>query len=914
MTLIRVEPHDYVTTASLALASERRVRNSLTSAQGSLGRCYNMAGSDDGGEKFAAAYDDAAAHMLANVGTLADSMHSWARAMTACGQIHASADRFAAGLSLPAPGFTDPGAGAMMCYASPPTSSGGNSQSIPGLEWVIDKIGYIWPDADTGKLRTAGSAWDRLGDDLTAMSNEVRSWTGHLAGVTSPERNHIQESINDLANDISSLAKAVGGDTESLASACNSYAQQVDDAHHQARIMLRDLLIEIAAGAAVSVALSFVTFGAAGAVGGAAIAARIAWVATNISTKLASLLEKAYSLASKIHSALVKVRALKAWAELMAKGTRLTKVTYAFADNALGGTVAAFFTTEDTNPLIAGFASGTAGVFGDLLTGARYFDNFAGKTFSGTFEGAIEYGISESLSGRELTVAGAVLSAGAGGVGGAARGGFDAAGGAIGKSIDADLNSSPLGAEIRANTNESLGLKEGPTATTVDGAVQLNKPDAVTVGGGNTGGVTVDGSGVSIHADAPTGGSIAAMGAALTGGGPSTHASNGPDVDADAHVDVHPDGTDAPAGEVHAPTPPPTDVAPENPTTPNATVTQTAPDAPATDVNATPTSTTPEAPADAVAPAGGTPEGTTPDARSVEIDPNATSAEGDARTSDVGKLDAYGRPETAPEGDRGPEVAEGGVEAAPGGEPVSEPAAGLEATGFDSFAGADGTHPVSDAGADPGPTGKPDPLLQWQGQPTYTNSEGHDFGDRVWRETIENLSPEQRQAIVDYTKELGSDRLPGEIDYTDINKALRTGEGLENPHIAQTIQRIQQALETNPTPRDLTVVRGMNLKGEAFAGSPVSPQDLIGKTIVNESFTSTTLGDTPPGFADLNQMNSVVHLDVPANTPALFIDSISANKGEGELLLGKGLRMEIIDAVEDAQGRWHVYARVVAGT
>lgn len=50
----------------------------------------------------------------------------------------------------------------------------------------------------------------------------------------------------------------------------------------------------------------------------------------------------------------------------------------------------------------------------------------------------------------------------------------------------------------------------------------------------------------------------------------------------------------------------------------------------------------------------------------------------------------------------------------------------------------------------------------------------------------------------------------------DINTALRTGAGLEDPHLAQTIDNIQHALERTRTPEDPTVISGMNLEGEKF--------------------------------------------------------------------------------------------------
>ena len=103
-------------------------------------------------------------------------------------------------------------------------------------------------------------------------------------------------------------------------------------------------------------------------------------------------------------------------------------------------------------------------------------------------------------------------------------------------------------------------------------------------------------------------------------------------------------------------------------------------------------------------------------------------------------------------------------------------------------------------------------------------------------------------------------------------------------------------------------MRGLNLQDGKWIDVD-SVDDLVGMKLDNPSFSSTTLGDTLPSFAD--NMDTVMYIDVPAGTPAMYIDSISAIPGEGELLLGKGLDMEIVSAVQDAAGKWHIHAKIV---
>ncbi len=529
MTTIRLDPRDYAVASDDVLQGERRLRRDLGTARSAMNQCYNMAGSDNGGEQFAASYDGAANGLVDRLEELSDGMREWSRALMACGALHANADHLAAGGTGSVAGFTDPGAGFEVCFGALQTSSGGNSSPVPGFEFVVDLIGYVWPDADTGKLRTASRAWQALSGDLRSMASEVDSWSSHLAGIDSPEKAHIIQSLNALSDDLSACADyAWGNDEGSLATACSMYADQVDEVHESSLVMLRDLAIEIAAGVAVSVALSFVTFGGAAAVGGAAMAARITYVAGKISASLGRLLAAAGRLANSIRIILMRIKTLKRWADFMAKGTRLTRVTYSFTDNALGAFGASFFTEDDTNPAVAAFSSGVAGVFGDALTSARYLDNFAGKAFAGGLEGVLEYGVSETLGDRNYSAQAAILSTGMGTVGGAVRSTVDVGGSAAMRSIDARM------------TSKAPTLSGSATPGAQVGGVSHVEVDAPTNGGAAAVGVVVAGGGVTIHSDSPTTGGSAPDGVVVAGGGVDVH-SDAPvstDISGEVAIDV----------------------------------------------------------------------------------------------------------------------------------------------------------------------------------------------------------------------------------------------------------------------------------------------------------------------------------------------------------------------------------------
>jgi hypothetical protein len=388
-----------------------------------------MAGSDDGGEKFAAVYDDVARNAMERAFDFADDIHMFAREFAACGNLHATAELRARGDESMPYGFDDPGAAVDVCRQSLPTSSGGDAVSVPGLDVIIDYLGsIIWPNADTGKLRSAEAAWKLLGDDLESSAREVRTWRSDLSSVVSDEKATLLTEIDELAQAMEDFAGDVGGPSESLASVCGEYAEQVDQTREQSLIMLRDLLIEIAVGAAVSAALSLVTFGAAGAVGAGAIAVRIGIVAGKISSLLGRLVATAIRLLDKMHRILMKIKAFARFSNFAARQTLRARIVYNSIDSMAGAAASTFSPFYEGDRGITILSAGVAGSFGGLFSSARFMDNFGGSALSGGLEGVIESTVEQGLANGTFDVDQLVLA----GLMGVAGGGLThGAGGAI---------------------------------------------------------------------------------------------------------------------------------------------------------------------------------------------------------------------------------------------------------------------------------------------------------------------------------------------------------------------------------------------------------------------------------------------------------------------------------------------------
>jgi hypothetical protein len=108
-----------------------------------------------------------------------------------------------------------------------------------------------------------------------------------------------------------------------------------------------------------------------------------------------------------------------------------------------------------------------------------------------------------------------------------------------------------------------------------------------------------------------------------------------------------------------------------------------------------------------------------------------------------------------------------------------------------------------------------------------------------------------------------------------------------------------------PLPHDIDVIRSVDT--DAFS---VSMWKLKGTVQSDAAFMSTNLGQEAVfGYP------VVLHLRVPAGTPAIYVDRISTCPGEQELLLTHGRRWipTQVEIRKDEYGykKYHVYGRLL---
>ena len=112
---------------------------------------------------------------------------------------------------------------------------------------------------------------------------------------------------------------------------------------------------------------------------------------------------------------------------------------------------------------------------------------------------------------------------------------------------------------------------------------------------------------------------------------------------------------------------------------------------------------------------------------------------------------------------------------------------------------------------------------------------------------------------------------------------------------------------TRPVPEDVMVVRGTAidyLESRPSARHADRHGDVLRRPGLH--LHSIRVETAPAIYKPV-----VMHLRVPKDTPALWIDHISANPGEREILLARGTQYKVTRVFMDDADKWHVYGEVL---
>jgi hypothetical protein len=180
------------------------------------------------------------------------------------------------------------------------------------------------------------------------------------------------------------------------------------------------------------------------------------------------------------------------------------------------------------------------------------------------------------------------------------------------------------------------------------------------------------------------------------------------------------------------------------------------------------------------------------------------------------------------------------------------------------------------------------------------------YGRDNWNRYVDDLPPETRQALRDYTGEPPYPGAPGYATYREMNGFLRGDPQLGTPEVLNNIREVDRALAGNPLSEDVMVVRGSGTDHMHFK----RPEDLIGRTMSDSGYMSSSLGNHPvPSFEG---KEAILRLRVPEGTHAAWVERVSDfGVTERELLLGRETNYRVTRAFLDEKGQVQIYGEVL---
>ena len=315
--LLSIDGGSYATAAT-AFADANQVAALLhDSLTGKLGACAAMAGDDSTAADFATAYDTAAIEGVRALGDLVDAFATLGRLteQSLANHRHANAASVLSDTLVPGAtvyeGTTLPETGYVTVLpATPPSSLGGDPPGLSFEEnWILDRVeGFVWPNADTARLRDAAHLWRTTAEGLDQLAAYCDTAARGFGSQRSPEIPVALEATTALRATIDDLATQYAA----LATSCESYAAEVDTAHERTRALLREVLTMVVEGILVSVAIGLISAGAGAVIGAGSVVARVAAQSPRFVAILTTLRAAAATSAHSIHATRTNLHAIRA--------------------------------------------------------------------------------------------------------------------------------------------------------------------------------------------------------------------------------------------------------------------------------------------------------------------------------------------------------------------------------------------------------------------------------------------------------------------------------------------------------------------------------------------------------------------------------------------------------------------------
>ncbi|SHX51175.1 ADP-ribosyltransferse [Mycobacteroides abscessus subsp. bolletii] len=108
----------------------------------------------------------------------------------------------------------------------------------PGWFLVEPFVGMVWPDGDSGKCRSGGTAWSAVAAAFTAQQKGLSGAQATAAAQEIPEG----PKIGTAFTNIDSAVNEVTGHAATISKSLNDYAAKIDTAQNAVKDLLARLV------------------------------------------------------------------------------------------------------------------------------------------------------------------------------------------------------------------------------------------------------------------------------------------------------------------------------------------------------------------------------------------------------------------------------------------------------------------------------------------------------------------------------------------------------------------------------------------------------------------------------------------------------------------------------------------------
>ncbi|MGW3005341.1 ADP-ribosyltransferase, partial [Streptomyces sp. NPDC001155] len=179
--------------------------------------------------------------------------------------------------------------------------------------------------------------------------------------------------------------------------------------------------------------------------------------------------------------------------------------------------------------------------------------------------------------------------------------------------------------------------------------------------------------------------------------------------------------------------------------------------------------------------------------------------------------------------------------------------------------------------------------------PSSSNEAAKEYADAYWGDHVDNIDPQAKGTLERYSS------FYFQYINGDLRDFARDGTPVK-PQEAQWIADMDRVIGTRPVPEDIMVLRETAVDHLDLR----SPLDMQGHVYTEPGFTSVSLGESSVRYNDVT-----FHLRVPKGTHGLYIEGISLNPGERELIIDRGAQYKVTRVFQDERGKWHAYGEIL---